>query len=300
MNRRAVTIDPNNRTAEYAGFLCERLEQGDILTLERTPFLPSAEEMAFLRGQRQSASSTHKNIAYKPEVGRITGVAGQAEVDAERTRCILAEYSRGALAFLAGLFPHYAARWKVDYASFRPLEEHGRNISIRQRNDLMHVDAFPTRPTHGGRILRAFTNIHPTKDRVWAIAAPFDALAEKYAAAAGLLAVTRPHATVARKMKRLVHRAVPKVPDRSAYDEFMLLFHHYLKTNEEFQGEGKLGEYVFSPGTTWICFTDQVAHAVLSGQYAVEQTCIVPLSCMKLPDCSPMAVLERLARRSLR
>ena len=300
MTESALFIDPADRSPEYAATLCASLEQGAILTLQSTPFLPPAEDMAFLRGQKQSASSTHKNIAYKPEAGRITGISGQAEADAERTRRILADYSRGALTFLAGLFPRYAAAWKVDYASFRPLEEQGRNISIRQRNDLMHIDAFPTRPTHGGRILRAFTNIHPEKERVWVTAGPFDALAASYAAAAGLPSVIRPGAAAARKVKRLVHMAVPKVPDRSAYDEFMLMFHDYLKTNEEFQTRGKLREHVFSPGSTWICFTDQVAHAVLSGQYAVEQTCIVPLSCMVLPERSPVSVLERLAGRSLR
>ena len=80
----------------------------------------------------------------------------------------------------------------MDYASFRPVEEEGRELPLRHRNDLLHLDAFPTRPTHGARILRAFTNLHPTKERVWATSEPFSALAERYAVPAGLKRVTGP------------------------------------------------------------------------------------------------------------
>src|SRR5260221_266258 len=105
---------------------------------------------------------------------------------------ILAKYSKGAVASLSALFPQYASTWRVDYASFRPVEEQGRNLPLRHRNDLMHLDAFPTRPTHGGRILRLFTNLHPTRDRVWGTADSFEDLAQRYAVAAGLKGVVTP------------------------------------------------------------------------------------------------------------
>jgi len=62
---------------------------------------------------------------------------------------------------------------KLDFASFRPLEEQGRDLSLHKRNDLLHVDAFPSRPTHGGRILRVFANINPSVGRVWNVGEPF-------------------------------------------------------------------------------------------------------------------------------
>jgi hypothetical protein len=46
-------------------------------------------------------------------------------------------------------------------------------------------------------------------------------------------------------------------------------------------------------------FTDGVAHAALSGQYALEQTYIVPIDAMLLPEKSPLRVLESIAGHPL-
>jgi hypothetical protein len=83
---------------------------------------------------------------------------------------------------------------------------------------------------------------------------------------------------------------------RSAYDEFMLRFHHFLKANQDYQErEATKVTHRFPPGSTWIVFTDMVSHAVLSGQYALEQTLIVARASLALPDRAPIAILERLA-----
>jgi hypothetical protein len=42
-------------------------------------------------------------------------------------------------------------------------------------------------------------------------------------------------------------------------------------------------------------FTDTVSHAVLRGQYALEQTFIVARESLALPERAPIAILERLA-----
>ncbi|HEV2471754.1 MAG TPA: Kdo hydroxylase family protein, partial [Chthonomonadales bacterium] len=175
----------------------------------------------------------------------------------------------------------------------------GRPLPMSRRNDLLHLDAFPTRPTHGGRILRAFTNIHPSDDRIWATSEPFETLAEQFALPAGLSGVTSPIASARRSAAEVARKVGVKVPARSAYDEFMLHFHNYLKSNATFQQTGKKQSWAFAPGVTWISFTDQIAHAVLSGRYALEQTCIVPFSAMVQPDRAPLRVLERLAGRRL-
>jgi hypothetical protein len=294
-----IPIDLGNGDVEYARGLCQQLERGNILLLKDTPFLPTEEDCAFLREQRQSERASHKNIAYKPHLHKVTGADVNNAENAERMRAILAKYSEGALTFLSARFPDYARVWRVDYASFRPVEEQGRDLPIRHRNDLMHLDAFPTRPTHGGRILRTFTNLHPTRDRVWGTADPFDHLARKYAFEAGLNQVTGPMAAVRRVANRAARLVGLRAPDRSPYDEFMIRFHHYLKSNAEFQETGQRSTAVFPPGATWISFTDQVAHKALSGQYALEQTCIIPFQAMLLPEFAPIAVLEKLAGRSL-
>ena len=294
-----ISIDQTRVDVEYRDEVCRKLEQGNILLLNPTPFIPTEADCAFLRGQRQTSRASHKNIAYKPHIDKITGADAENSKDADRLHDILSKYSLGAMQTLSSLFPRYAAVWRVDYASFRPVEEQGRDLPLRHRNDLMHLDAFPTRPTHGGRILRAFTNIHPERDRVWGVSDSFPVIAERYANEAGLKEVTSSMAGFRRGAMKAGKLVGLKVPDRSAYDEFMLKFHHFLKANEEFQRDGQTHTAAFPPGSTWISFTDQVAHKALSGQYALEQTCIVPFLSQLLPEEAPVNVLERLAGKKL-
>jgi len=290
-----IPIELDRSDSSYCEQLCRKLEQGNILLLDPTQFAPSGDDGAFLREQRQTASASHKNIAYKPHIDKVTGVDKESAQNADRMRRIISQYSRGALNLMTTLFPAYSKYWHIDYASFRPLEEQGRDLPIRHRNDLMHIDAFPTRPTHGGRILRLFTNIHPSRDRVWGTAESFDVIAERHAIQAGLKQVTSWPFSLKRGAMAVGNKLGLKVPDRSAYDEFMLRFHNYLKADEEFQKNGQTQTAAFPPGASWITFTDQVAHKALSGQYALEQTCIVPYAAMLLPDHAPVAVLERIA-----
>jgi hypothetical protein len=46
-------------------------------------------------------------------------------------------------------------------------------------------------------------------------------------------------------------------------------------------------------------FTDCVAHAVISGQYAIEQTLLIPPQALTAPNAAPYRILENLAGRSL-
>src|SRR5580704_16014771 len=111
------------------------LERGNILYFPRTPFALSETEREVLRSTGLSSSSHHKNIAYRP-----------AEVsDPEKLREVMRAYSERALAFLWKLLPRYMEKARIDFASFRPQEEEGRDLATKKRNDLLHVDAFPTR-----------------------------------------------------------------------------------------------------------------------------------------------------------
>jgi hypothetical protein len=242
------------------------LEEGQILCFPRTPFEVPDADRAFLLSQRQVEAGYHKNIAYRP-----------------------------AIEFAGRLLPTYARAWRVDFASFRPQEEAGRRLALRARNDLLHVDAFPTRPSGGDRILRVFTNINPTAPRVWQTAETFDELAARFAVPSGLLARAR-RAGGWQGLRRGLRAIGLPVAARSAYDEFMLQFHHFLKANQDYQErEAARVTHRFPPDSTWIVFTDMVSHAVLSGQYAVEQTFIVARASLALPDRAPIAILERLA-----
>jgi 3-deoxy-D-manno-oct-2-ulosonic acid (Kdo) hydroxylase len=274
------------------------LEEGRILLFPRTPFALPEEDRAFLLRQRQSGAGYHKNIAYRPAHDRVTGSAGTGE-DALGLLRVLRAYSRAVAAFTASILPAYAERWRVDFASFRPEEEAGRELPLRSRNDLVHVDAFPTRPTHGDRILRVFTNVNPEAPRVWRSGGTFDDLAGRFASASGLLQRSRREG-FGDSVRRLARSAGLPVAVRSPYDRFMLSFHHFLKENRDFQDEDGKATLRFPAGSTWMVFTDMVSHAVLAGRYALEQTFIVSRDSLALPDKAPIAILERIAGTPLR
>jgi 3-deoxy-D-manno-octulosonic acid hydroxylase-like protein len=155
------------------------LEEGDILFFPRTPFEVPADDRDFLMGVSAVGAARHKNVAYRPHINKVTGFDKTSPGDAERLRSILSSYSRQVLKTVGDLLPEYRAAWKVDYASFRSEEEQGRQLPWKKRNDLLHVDAFPSRPTNGDLILRVFSNINPSKSRVWLTSDPFEPLARQ-------------------------------------------------------------------------------------------------------------------------
>jgi hypothetical protein len=55
----------------------------------------------------------------------------------------------------------------------------------------------------------------------------------------------------------------------------------------------------FPPFSTWLVFTDGVAHAAMSGQYAIEQTFLISPQALVAPDQSPCRILETIAGRPL-
>jgi len=278
--------------------VCRVLEEGNILLFGQTPFELPEKDREFLLRQRQTEAGYHKNIAYRPGGDRVTGVARQEVEDAEELRRVLRDYSRTVADFASRLLRPYAGQWRLDYASFRPQEEAGRKLSRHARNDLLHVDSFPTRPTRGDRIFRLFTNINPTAPRVWRTGETFPELAERFAVSSGLL----PHVSRrgARRfvLARLKSAGLP-IRARPPYDEFMHRFHNFLKDNQSYQDTAMAQVVSFPPGATWMVFTDMATHAVLSGQYALEQSFRIARSSLTLPEKAPVAVLERLAGQSL-
>ncbi len=278
------------------GRFCRDLEEGRILFFPETPFPMAPEDIRFLLGQEQTDAQYHKNIAYRPKQHRVTGAAGKSAEDRKRLLEVMAAYSRNVTEFLTRLLSPYASRWRLDYASFRPRQEKGRKIKLKARNDLLHVDAFPTRPTGGDRIFRFFTNINPEEPRHWITGERF----EKVVAAeidAGLALPTASESILKRTGRGLAAVASSiglPVARRSRYDEFMLGFHDYLKESERFQRDCVKFDWKFPPGSSWAVFTDSVPHAALSGQFALEQTLIISKESMVEPDLAPVNVLERL------
>lgn len=286
-------VDPS----QSARNCCEQLERGAILFFSDLPFDLPLEHRNWLLSLKPADSRFHKNISYRPESDVLRGLDKREY--RRRVHEVMRKYGAEVRRFVSTLLAPYAERLQVDYASFRPLEEEGRNLSLHKRNDLLHVDAFPSRPTRGGRILRVFTNVNPAKDRVWVVAERFPELAEQFAARAGLKKFCGPP-KVARALIQAVGTMALPLRDRTPYDRFMLHFHDWLKENAEFQrrAEGKQ-RLEFPPSATWLVFTDGVPHSVLSGQFAMEQTFIIPLEALVAPEVAPIRVLERLSGRRM-
>jgi hypothetical protein len=274
---------------------CQQLEDGRILFFDRIPFVFFKDDREFLLSQRQSGSRLHKNISYRPHQKVIRGGAGGPLENAQLLE-IMGRYSAEVTRFLGRLLEPYAEHWALDYASFRPEEEAGRKLPIHKRNDLLHFDSFPTRPMNGHRILRCFTNINPSVPRVWNTTDGFSVLATRYAERAGLARLAAQGSRRANPLVRCIKKAFGlKAVDHSAYDRFMLRFHDFLKEQTDFQENCRKIRLEFPPGSTWICYTDSVPHAVLSGQYALEQTFIIPLPALLAPEKAPISLLEKLA-----
>jgi hypothetical protein len=277
------------------------LERGDILFFPDGGFTIPANIRTALMGATQDARSFHKNIAYKPALDKVSGLVDRAEV--ETVQPAMRQYSRCALEFMAKILPDYARAWKVDYASFRSIEERGRDLPLTKRNDLLHVDSFPTRPVFGDMILRCFTNVNPQQSREWLTSDPFADLARNEAAKAGLQswvsAAASPLHRLRRQTTRVLHQAGAPVVDRSPYDAFMLHFHDWLKGNKEYQENCPKYTFSLPPGSTWLVFTDLVPHAVLSGRLALEQTVIVSRGSLVNRDAAPASILEKMTGRTL-
>jgi 3-deoxy-D-manno-octulosonic acid hydroxylase-like protein len=298
---RLVTVDestePGAWTEARAREICRDLECGHIVFLLRSPIEVPAEDRELLLGRKQSSSAYHKNIAYRPSEDRVTGLDRGEEQEAEKLRAVLADYSQRSVEFLKTFLSPYAGKWKLEFASFRPIEEKGRTARLHARNDLLHFDSFPTRPTNGARILRFFTNINPAQNRVWLTSQTFEAFGPLMAKAGGLTSSL--HNPLRQGMQSLARALHLPGLNRPPYDDLMHRCHNAMKEDANFQENTPRNRWEFPPDSAWMVFTDCVSHAVLSGQYALEQTLLVPPSALVEPQRSPLRILESLAGRRL-
>jgi 3-deoxy-D-manno-oct-2-ulosonic acid (Kdo) hydroxylase len=287
---------PEERDARARAY-CDQLERGQILFFSEPPFDLPAADRDFLLSQQWAEMRLHKNVSYRPDDDSLRGGSGDA-ANVERLRAILRHYTAGVVDFAANFLAPYAGQWTVDFSSFRPFEEENRGLPLHKRNDLLHVDAFPSRPTAGGRILRIFTNLNPTKPRVWEAMGDFESLARAHASDAGLERFAET-SSFSRKVQDWGGKLGIRGMGRTSYDMFMLRFHDYLKENREFQTRSAKVRLEFPPLSTWLVYTDGVAHAAMSGQYALEQTLLIRPQALVSPERAPYRILEKLAGATL-
>jgi hypothetical protein len=261
------------------------IEDGRVLVLPHVGFALSDHERRFLSPDWSDGRA--KNISL--DGARLKGARGTAE-DLSELTAMVARFAQSASDLVVTLFPRYAPFVQRARTSYRPQPAVGRRVSWRKDDSRLHLDAFPSRPTHGERILRVFSNVNPVADRVWRVGEPFDAVARNF-----LPRIRDPlpgSAAVLAALKVTKRR-------RSAYDHLMLNLHDRAKEDTAYQRDCAQQVVHFAPGTTWMCFSDQVMHAAVSGQYMLEQTIHLPVAALYDPSVAPLAILERLTGRTL-
>jgi hypothetical protein len=261
----------------------DALESGQVLFFPQLPFALRPDEFPLLTPSLSSGRA--KNISLDPS-GKLKHESGDAHERA-LLQGMMQRFASGAVSLVSGLFPNYAAKLERARTSYRPVEIAGRKQSPVHDDTRLHVDAFPTRPMRGRRIMRLFSNIHPgTLPRMWNVGEPFPQMAAN---------IKTPPAYQS-WINFLTH---PSNGLRSPYDSLMLGFHDTAKLDMNYQRATAKTEIAFPPGCTWLCYTDQVMHAALSGQFVLEQTFHLDINSMADPARAPIRVLEQMTGRVL-
>jgi hypothetical protein len=267
--------------------LTDALESGAVVCLPGLDFPLSKEESALLDPRILAGA---RAVGYTPETGKLSGTRC---IDAEKKRLneVMSRYARSARELVSVLFPLYKEKLRLMRTSLRPVEAEGRKASPRDDETRVQVDAFPSQPTGGDRILRVYCNVNPAgKAHEWRLGEPFESVARHF-----LPRVGQPATGSALLMYLL--RLTKTM--RTEYDHIMLKLREAMAADEGYQLSVGQEPVLFKPGATWACFTDAVSHAALSGQHQLEQTVFVPVEAMWDVKKSPLRILERLRNRDL-
>jgi hypothetical protein len=264
------------------------VESGHVLAFPRLAFALGDEERRFL--DPRWADPKAKNVSLRWPAGELRGAVGAAD-DLEALRAMIVRFAEQSEALALRLFPHYRGHLRRGNTSFRPTDVAVRVRSWRQDDTRLHVDAFPSNPMRGTRLLRVFSNVNPDGvPRRWRVGEPFEAHAKRYLASLGKPLPGAPW---------LLDKLGITKRRRSDYDHLMLRLHDRAKADAEFQRSSPQAPADFAPGTTWVCFSDQVLHAAMGGQHMLEQTFLLDAPHLAEPARAPLAVLERLTGRRL-
>lgn len=261
------------------------LERGAVLFFPQLVFPLLETEKQFL--DAGVADGKAKNISLDPATGKLQASSLTGE-KAQALAAMIERFGRQATELVHDLLPYR----EVERArtSFRPVEVEGRHYSKISDDRLLHVDAFPSRPMRGRRILRFFANVAPSSPRHWHVGEPFEDFARSF------LPRVAPHAP---GKSWLYDKLGVTRGRRSRYDELMLSLHDAAKLDTGFQQNSPHQAVEFPPGSCWLVFTDTVLHAALGGEFALEQTFHLDVAQMAEPERAPVKVLERLSGKRL-
>jgi len=261
------------------------LERGAVLFLPSLAFGLADSEKQFLDAGVSDGRA--KNISLDPATGKLQSSSLTGD-KAQALTAMIERFGSQATELIGDLLPY----GQVERArtSFRPVQVEGRHYSKINDDRLLHIDAFPSRPMRGRRILRFFANVAPDAPRHWRVGEPFENFAKQFLPRLG------PH--LPGKSWLLSALGVTH-GRRSRYDELMLSLHDAGKLDASYQQDSPRQEISFPPGSCWLVFSDQVLHAAMGGAFALEQTFHLDVREMNEPERAPVKVLERLSGKTL-
>jgi hypothetical protein len=267
--------------------LVTALEAGKVLYFPTLAFVPSAEEQRLFTPDIRDPKS--RNISLDAS-GRLKGAAGD-EATQRLLSAMMQRFRAQAEGLLASMAPRYMEHVRRGPVSFRPSVVETREQSWRADDRRLHVDAFPSRPNRGERLLRVFANVNlEGVPRVWRVGEPFETVAQRFLPRAKPYSAWQARALNALKVTKSL---------RSEYDHLMLQLHDAMKSDMDYQANAPQVTMPFPAGSTWVVFSDQASHAAMSGQYMMELTAQLPPSEQYDPQASPLAILSRLMGREL-
>jgi hypothetical protein len=290
---------------DYAGAssasIQNALERSDVVYFGQSPIeLPSDKDLNLLRTGLPDVLRT-KNVSYHPESDSIPRFDAPEDIR-ERVENILRTHGRRVTEWLSRTLPGYEQNWTPGTTSFRSMEERDRNLKPRSSNERVHVDAGAYGATNGARILRFFVNIHETRERIWGTKGSFADCMRRYPELWEAANRGRPQIGLKRSFADKLYsgsvaalsKAVPLARniDSSPYDRAMRRIHNRMKESSGFRdNDADYRTIHFPPMSAWMVFTDGISHSVLTGQYALVTTILVPLENCRMPQLAPFNVL---------
>jgi hypothetical protein len=267
--------------------LVKALEAGKVLYFPTLGFAPDKDEQGLFTPAIRDPKS--RNISLDA-AGRLKGAAGD-EATQQQLASMMGRFRAQAEGLLASIAPRYMEHVRRGPVSFRPSVVETREQSWRADDRRLHVDAFPSRPNRGERLLRVFTNVNPEGvPRVWRVGEPFETVAQRFLPRAKPYSAWQAKALKALKVTKSL---------RSEYDHLMLQLHDGMKSDTDYQKNAPQVTMPFPAGSTWVVFSDQASHAAMSGQYMMELTAQLPPSEQYDTNASPLAILTRMMGHAL-
>ncbi len=281
---------PSSTTTDEAKDCMQSLENGMLLSFPSLNFQITPEEQALFSSNL--VKSNRKNISFDLTTDKMKGCEASQDIEPIIHKMIQ-RFAGLSVEFVENILPHYKEHLITGRTSFRPVEIKGReNPSYKKNDTLLHLDSFPSRPTKGKRLLRFFANVNPFEiPRIWKLGEPSKQVMKKF-----LPKVKSPILG----SRSLMNRFGITKSYRILYDHYMLHIHDKMKQDTDYQKNAAQEIVEFAPHTCWMAFTDQVSHAVLSGQYVFEQSFYLPIDAQESPEKSPLVYMEKLLQKNLR